>query len=288
MSGIISKHDAGRSRQQQCRRRTVSAVSRRGVERIRAGHPWIYRSDVVTAVGRAGRRRPRRRRTRASAGVGVLGAAPLRSRSRVLSVDAELDERDAAGATGSRRPSTYRRTLGIDDTACRLVHGEADRLPGLVVDRYGDAAGACRRSRRAPTAGLPAHRRCWPRSCSRAAFSRATIRKSGGSRGWRRGRGRLRRRPGRRRGTRGRDPPCRSTSVTARRPGCSWISARITRRRPAMHAAGRSTHSRITADSRCRWQTRCDSVLAIDSSAAAVAATRANATPQRPREHRGP
>ena len=32
----------------------------------------------------------------------------------------------------------YRRSLAIDGNAGRLVHGEADRLPGLVVDRYGD------------------------------------------------------------------------------------------------------------------------------------------------------
>jgi 23S rRNA (cytosine1962-C5)-methyltransferase len=32
----------------------------------------------------------------------------------------------------------YRESLDIDSTAFRVVHGEADRLPGLVVDRYGD------------------------------------------------------------------------------------------------------------------------------------------------------
>jgi 23S rRNA (cytosine1962-C5)-methyltransferase len=32
----------------------------------------------------------------------------------------------------------YRDTLGLDATAYRLVHGEADRLPSLIVDRYGD------------------------------------------------------------------------------------------------------------------------------------------------------
>src|SRR5262245_34791483 len=31
-----------------------------------------------------------------------------------------------------------RQTLGIDATACRVVHGEADLLPSLIVDRYGD------------------------------------------------------------------------------------------------------------------------------------------------------
>ena len=32
----------------------------------------------------------------------------------------------------------FRETLGIDATAYRLVHGEADLLPSLIVDRYGD------------------------------------------------------------------------------------------------------------------------------------------------------
>jgi 23S rRNA (cytosine1962-C5)-methyltransferase len=32
----------------------------------------------------------------------------------------------------------FRQTLAIDASACRLIHGEADLLPSLVVDRYGD------------------------------------------------------------------------------------------------------------------------------------------------------
>ena len=32
----------------------------------------------------------------------------------------------------------FRASLGLDATAYRLVHGEADRLPSLIVDRYGD------------------------------------------------------------------------------------------------------------------------------------------------------
>ena len=32
----------------------------------------------------------------------------------------------------------FRETLGIDATAYRLIHGEADLLPSLIVDRYGD------------------------------------------------------------------------------------------------------------------------------------------------------
>lgn len=36
------------------------------------------------------------------------------------------------------RAITFRNTLEIDATACRLVHGEADLLPSLIVDRYDD------------------------------------------------------------------------------------------------------------------------------------------------------
>src|SRR5262249_32462504 len=32
----------------------------------------------------------------------------------------------------------FRRSLQVDTTALRLVHGEADLLPSLIVDRYGD------------------------------------------------------------------------------------------------------------------------------------------------------
>ena len=36
------------------------------------------------------------------------------------------------------RRSRFAQTLDIDATAYRLVHGEADLLPSLIVDRYGD------------------------------------------------------------------------------------------------------------------------------------------------------
>src|SRR5690606_1554847 len=36
----------------------------------------------------------------------------------------------------------FRARLGIDSDAVRLIHGEADGLPGLVVDRYGDVLSA--------------------------------------------------------------------------------------------------------------------------------------------------
>jgi 23S rRNA (cytosine1962-C5)-methyltransferase len=114
---------------------TVS-VARRGEDRVRAGHPWVYRSDIasVDATGgdivlvTNGRGRP-------------IGHALFSDRSeiaiRMLSHDPEPP---ADGFWRERLTDAirYRETLGIDATAYRLVHGEADRLPSLIVDRYGD------------------------------------------------------------------------------------------------------------------------------------------------------
>ena len=114
----------------------LAVVSHRGEDRIRSGHPWIYRSDVVSAEAAAGDLvtvfGPRERR---------LGQALWSDRSQIAlrmmgTGDEPLDE----GVWRDRlaRAIAFRGSLGIDATAMRLVHGESDRLPSLVVDRYGD------------------------------------------------------------------------------------------------------------------------------------------------------
>src|SRR5262245_25504619 len=111
-------------------------ISPKGEERIRGGHPWVYRSDVVEVSAERGQmvRVTGRKKS-------PLGYALYSDRSeislRVFSRSADAPtietwrERIAAAAD-------YRDALRIDATAYRLVHGEADRLPGLVVDRYGE------------------------------------------------------------------------------------------------------------------------------------------------------
>jgi 23S rRNA (cytosine1962-C5)-methyltransferase len=127
-------------------------VTQRGAERLRAGHPWIYRSDVVSTGAEPGdlvRVVNERKR--------VLGLALWSSTSQIalrllsgLSAEARSAKADATGATGADvdeaallrerlgAAMAYRTTLNIDATAYRVVHGEADRLPALIVDRYGD------------------------------------------------------------------------------------------------------------------------------------------------------
>jgi 23S rRNA (cytosine1962-C5)-methyltransferase len=113
-------------------------LSARGEERLEGGHPWIYRGDVRDVHARAGDRvLVKNVRGR------VLGQAFFSDRSQIavrMLVRAPED-RDPAWDDLIRRrihaAVAFRESLGIDATAYRLVHGEADLLPSLVVDRYG-------------------------------------------------------------------------------------------------------------------------------------------------------
>jgi 23S rRNA (cytosine1962-C5)-methyltransferase len=111
-------------------------ISTRGEERLRSGHPWIYRTDVADARAGAGDIvQVKNARGRA------LGSALFSDRSqitlRMLSYgDAPADE--ALLRARIAHAVAFRQTLAIDATAYRLVHGEGDLLPSLIVDRYGD------------------------------------------------------------------------------------------------------------------------------------------------------
>lgn len=117
-------------------------VTRRGEERIVRGHPWVYRSDVaavtdaaagdiVRVMGGSGRHRH-------------LGSAMYSDRSeiaiRMLSrSDDRIDE--AFWRRRLEQAIAYRAAISIESsgtTAYRLVHGEGDLLPSLIVDRYGE------------------------------------------------------------------------------------------------------------------------------------------------------
>jgi 23S rRNA (cytosine1962-C5)-methyltransferase len=110
-------------------------VSARGEQRLRAGHPWIYRGDVAAVHAEAGDVvvvRDGRGRT--------LGRAMYSSASQIalrMLVNGEAPADDNLIRRRIEAAVAFRATLGIDATAYRLVHGEADLLPSLIVDRYG-------------------------------------------------------------------------------------------------------------------------------------------------------
>ena len=119
------------------------AVSPRGVERIRAGHVWVYRSDVVDAnhvlpgslvsvVEQRGRA-ARATRTLGTAFYSSSSQIALRMISSKLVEDVEQLVRERI-----RAAIAYRERLVQNTNAYRLIFSEGDFLPGLIVDRYND------------------------------------------------------------------------------------------------------------------------------------------------------
>jgi 23S rRNA (cytosine1962-C5)-methyltransferase len=112
-----------------------AVVSARGAKRWRAGHPWIFRSDVDAAPdGPPGAVRVFDGRGKA---IGVALWSPA-SEIALRLIDRDPDAR-IDGAWWHRRIGeaiARRAGLEADANAFRLVHGEGDALPSLVADRY--------------------------------------------------------------------------------------------------------------------------------------------------------
>ena len=108
-------------------------VTARGAERWKQGHPWIYRSDVAEESDKKPGIVPVTDRKGKFLGQ-ALYSPGSEIRLRLLtrgteSIDAQWWTARIAAA-GARRN-------GIDASAWRVVHGEADGLPSLIIDRYG-------------------------------------------------------------------------------------------------------------------------------------------------------
>jgi 23S rRNA (cytosine1962-C5)-methyltransferase len=111
-------------------------ISTKGVERLRSGHPWVYRSDVRSAQAEAGaivRVTDERGRFHGRAFYSDKSQIAV----RLLTRDSVPVDR-AFFAERFRRAAAYRETVVENTDAYRLVHGEADLLPSIVIDRYGD------------------------------------------------------------------------------------------------------------------------------------------------------
>lgn len=115
------------------------------VVRLRAGkersllrrHPWIFESAIAKGGGDAGETV----RVESDQGqfLGWAAFSPAsKIRARIWSFD-EAQRIDAAFfATACASAVAARTRFDIQSNALRLVHGESDGLPGLIVDRYGD------------------------------------------------------------------------------------------------------------------------------------------------------
>lgn len=100
-------------------------------------HPWIFESAIAKGNADSGETV----RVESSSGAFLAWAAfspPSKIRARVWSFD-EAQRIDAPFLIAAvARSVRARERFSINSDACRLVHGESDGLPGLIVDRYAD------------------------------------------------------------------------------------------------------------------------------------------------------
>ncbi len=116
---------------------TYAVVNAKGMQRIYAGHLWVYRSDVQqrpqVETGAVVRVVDQRGRFLAFAHFGAETEITLRLlTTQDEPVDAAFWRRRLQAA------QAWRSRFVTDTDAYRVLHGEGDLLPGLIVDRYGD------------------------------------------------------------------------------------------------------------------------------------------------------
>jgi 23S rRNA (cytosine1962-C5)-methyltransferase len=143
----------------------VVTISRRGADRLRSGHVWVYRSDVVEAgavppgalvtvkespaqhaSGKSKKQELRsadrwEKNIRATRPQRVLGSALYSSASEIAvrMISAKLvGDLEQLVRERIRNAIVYRERLVENTNAYRVVFSEGDFLPGLIVDRYND------------------------------------------------------------------------------------------------------------------------------------------------------
>ncbi len=118
-----------------------ATITRRAADRLRAGHLWVYASDVLTVTAP----NPEETLIPVADQRGLLLGTALYSPSsqialRLVSRES-LDEEAWHALIASRlRAAIARRKPLLDagNDACRLCFSEADELPGLIADKYGE------------------------------------------------------------------------------------------------------------------------------------------------------
>jgi 23S rRNA (cytosine1962-C5)-methyltransferase len=112
-------------------------VNRKGADRIHSGHLWIFSSDVLdrgnAQPGEAVRVLDHKGQPLGVAHYSSNSQITLRFlSSRIEAIDADFLRRRLEAA------NEYRQRVVSGSNAYRLIHAEGDLLPGLIVDRYAD------------------------------------------------------------------------------------------------------------------------------------------------------
>ncbi len=119
----------------------AAVISRRAADRLRAGHVWVYRSDVVVVPDDAPHLIP----VVDQRGI-LLGTALYSSASeialRLISTEVVASQAEWLELLAARLRTAISQRGEIlaspDTNACRLVFSEADDLPGIIIDKYAE------------------------------------------------------------------------------------------------------------------------------------------------------
>lgn len=123
-------------------RPTVRLLPKTDARRLRFGFPWVYGNELVTdrrtrslAPGSLARLEDAERQP-----LGLVAVTPgSKIIARMLDRNPEA-EIDGAWLTARLTRAQALRARLFKEPFYRLVHAEADGLPGVVIDRFGDAA----------------------------------------------------------------------------------------------------------------------------------------------------
>ena len=113
----------------------TARVNQKGADRVRQGHLWIYRSDVIAVDAEGGSVVAVKDK-----GGNFVGQALYSDTSQIaLRFLTQSNEEIDRGWWRNRiRQAAGRRHISSETNAYRVIYSEGDLLPSLIVDRYAD------------------------------------------------------------------------------------------------------------------------------------------------------
>jgi 23S rRNA (cytosine1962-C5)-methyltransferase len=115
----------------------VVKIARRGADRLKSGHVWVYRSDITSADGVLPGSLVTVHDERGKPVGNALYSSSSQIAIRMISTE-NVPDLPALLRERIQASIAYRERVVRDTDAYRVIFSEGDFLPGLIVDRYND------------------------------------------------------------------------------------------------------------------------------------------------------
>ncbi len=114
----------------------LAIVSSKAVERVQAGHLWIYRSDVLQCDASPGSIVTVKDKKGRHFGKAFFSSSSLISLRLLTKEDIPIER--GFWVNRLQQACQLRQRVVTDSEVYRLIHGESDGFPSIIVDRYGE------------------------------------------------------------------------------------------------------------------------------------------------------